>query len=226
MQSRRTYNGKTFQRIVVALLVAVMLCFTPAVIAQNMPEVNYTGEQTQFVFSPETTDLFVDFKNVMPGDYIEQSIRIVNSSRTSVRMYLRAEAVSAENAEFLSFFTLTVNNGSTELFNAPANEQDGLKENVLLGEMAADSELMLDLSLTASLMLGNEFQNYTGTIVWVFTIEEVETEPTPPTPPGPPITGKGSVVFFGVLAVAAGSHIFLISHKRKNKASFDANCSV
>ena len=171
-------------RIACLLIAFSLACLCSLANAHSdMPRVEYTGRQTLFVFTPESTDLFAAFKELMPGDTVEQRIRVSNSSNEQIRMYLRAESVDDSDSEFLSFFNLTVTSERSEIFNAPANMQGELESDVLLGEMAPDSEMILELMLHASVELGNDFQAQAGAVRWVFTIVEVADDPTPsPTP--------------------------------------------
>ncbi len=60
-----------------ALLAAALLALLPLpALAEGEPTVTYTGGETTFVFSDvgdgSPTDLFRDFKGVMPGDVLTQ----------------------------------------------------------------------------------------------------------------------------------------------------------
>ena len=147
------------------ILAACILIASAVVYAEGLPTVDFTGREHEFVFTPESSDLFANFKGVMPGDSLDQQILVRNSSNMNVEIYMRAEAVGADDAEFLSYFTLSVRNGDSEIFNAPANEQGGLAENVLLGELASGAQLTLYVHLDASLALGDDFQNFDGKII-------------------------------------------------------------
>lgn len=176
------------------ILTLCILLASATVYADGIPTVDFTGREHKFVFTPESTDLFANFKGVMPGDSLDQQILVRNSSDMNVEIYMRAEAVGTDDVEFLSYFTLNVRNADSAIFNAPANEQEDLAENVLLGELASGAQLTLDVHLNASLVLGNEFQNYDGKIIWIFTVKEVEEvtpppseSPTPPESPTPTV---------------------------------------
>ena len=235
-------------KLVALMLVACLALACVTAFADGLPTVDFTGEENEFVFTPESTDLFSNFKGVMPGDSLEQQILIRNSSDMTVNIYLKALPVDPADAEFLSYFTLTVNNGESEIFNAPANEQGGLADDdgfgVLLGQFAAGAEITLDLSLNASLEMGDEFQNAVGTITWVFSVEEEFIPPTPTPEPSPepseepssepseepseepsappaPPTGEASRFDFGVVLVALGAVIgcaVLLKKSRKRSS--------
>lgn len=53
----------------------------------------YDGGARSFVFVPESTDLFGNFKGIMPGDVLEQEIAVGNAQGgVPVKLYLRAES--------------------------------------------------------------------------------------------------------------------------------------
>ena len=74
--------------IFLALLMAVLLCGSALAAS-----VSYEGGAEKFVFVPENSDLFENFKGVMPGDVLEQKITVKNNTDKAVRIYLRAEPV-------------------------------------------------------------------------------------------------------------------------------------
>ena len=180
---------KRMQKLLSLLFAAMLVLALPAAaLAAENPTVDYTGQENQFVFSNtgtgSSTDLFVDFKGVMPGDTLSQEINIKNSSAGKVRIYLRMEPVKPEHKDFLDQLQLNVTSsfGGTKLYEAPPSEQDGLAENVLLGLFYPGASITLTANLTVPLTLDNAYAEQTGDVVWVFTVEEVP-DPTPvPTP--------------------------------------------
>ena len=167
------------------------ICFTLLMLAALMCEgalaasVRYEGGAERFVFLPGSsysdTDLFEDFKNLMPGDVRSQTIRVQNDSGASVRIYLRAEPVDEADADFLNRLHMTVTTGSGEIFDAPAGVQDGLAENVLLGSFKQSGGTELRVTLEVPIELGNEYMGRIGTVPWVFLAEEVAVDGTPET---------------------------------------------
>ena len=163
------------------LLMAALLCGSALAAAS----VSYEGGAEKFVFLPGSsygdTDLFEGFKGVMPGDTVRQTIRVENDSGAPVRIYLRAEPVTEEDADFLNQLRMTVTAGSKEIFDAPAGTQEGLSENTLLGTFKQDGGVTLTVTLEAPIELGNEYMGRAGTAPWVFLAEEVAVDETPDT---------------------------------------------
>lgn len=222
---KRTYN-----LIIIALLCAVLAVLS-AVPASALGTVTYEGASEKFIFEPGSkyspTDLFTEYKNVMPGAKLEQEILIKNdvSNKVKVKIYMRAlgptkgtdEYVSEEfNNEFLSKLQLDVSvRDGEKLFSAPANETDGLTEWVCLGTFYSGAEVYLDVLLTVPLSLGNEYQNAIGFLDWQFRVEELPIEPDDPSIE----TGDDNLIaVMGVAAcVSVAVIIFLIVPLRKRR---------
>ena len=185
---------KTLKTIsALALVLVLLLGMSATAFAES--KVTYEGGAEKFVFLPGSeyseTDLFENFKGVMPGDVITQEITVQNnnSKAEKVKIYLRAvvhdeqgnplseEVARTEDLvsmqDFLSQLTMTVKQGDKVLFSASPDELDGLKENVLLGAFPGKSYTKLVVELSVPIELGNEYANRVGEVDWVFTAEEV-----------------------------------------------------
>ena len=178
-----------------ALALALVLLLGMGATAFAESKVTYEGGAEKFVFLPGSeyseTDLFENFKGVMPGDVITQEITVQNNytKAEKVNIYLRAvvhdeqgnplseEVARTEDLvsmqDFLSQLTMTVKQGDKVLFSASPDELDGLKENVLLGTFPGRSKTILTVELSVPFELGNEYANRVGEVDWVFTAEEV-----------------------------------------------------
>ena len=185
---------KTLKTISALALVLVLL-LGMSVTAFAESKVTYEGGAEKFVFLPGSeyseTDLFENFKGVMPGDVITQEITVRNNytKAEKVNIYLRAvvhdeqgnplseEVARTEDLvsmqDFLSQLTMTVKQGDKVLFSASPDELDGLKENVLLGTFPGKSYTKLVVELSVPIELGSEYANRVGEVDWVFTAEEV-----------------------------------------------------
>lgn len=171
------------KKIAIVLLALLLTMSNLAALAAN---VNYEGGAEKFVFLPGSelsdTDLFENFKGVLPGDVLEQKITVKNDTKKSVRLYLRAEPVSEADRDFLSQLHLTVTSGNKTLFDAAASEQDGLAKNTLLGTFKSKGETELTVTLTVPAELANEYMNQRGDVPWTFLAEEIkDTDDTPET---------------------------------------------
>lgn len=235
------------KKITVLLLCAVLaLCLGTGAMAAG--SVTYDGSAQDFIFAPGSskspTDLFEDFKNIMPGDSLTEEIVIKNTldSDMEIKVYLRSLGEAGESTEdFLAQLTLTVRQDGAELFNATAEKTDGLTDWVLLGTFKAGEEASLALTLSAPITMGNEFANAVGYIDWQFKVEEFpieQPEPTPeptpepsetpaPSPTAAPVPGSDApktgddrpvLLLGGVVLLCAAAMIVLLSQRKRSKA--------
>ena len=178
---------KNIRRIASLLLALLMtLALTVNVFADEEDgSVIYEGLSKQFIFAPGSeyspTDLFTNFKGVMPGDSLTEQITLSNAESTEykVQVYMRALGAQEGTDEFLSQMTLTVKkNGESDLFEAPANETAQLTEWVSLGTLAPGGEMTLDVTLNVPIEMGNDFAQQIGYLDWQFKIEEIPVPET------------------------------------------------
>ncbi|MBR2366693.1 MAG: LPXTG cell wall anchor domain-containing protein [Oscillospiraceae bacterium] len=183
-----------------AMLVFLML-FGSLTAAAADGNVSYSGDAGKFVFQPgsehSVTDLFPDFKGVMPGDTLTQNILVRNkaSEKVRVKIYLRAlgahehdsRTAYEKSVEFLSQLTLSVSAAKSELFSAPADQKGQLSDWVLLGEFGPGGEAELTVTLHVPTTLDNAFMNAVGYLDWQFMVEEFPADlPDDPSKPHDP----------------------------------------
>ena len=170
---------KKFISIILALL---LLATTSALAASS---VTFEGGAENFVFLPGSqfsdSDLFQNYKMVMPGDVLTQRITVRNTSNKQVRIYMRAEPVDASYRDFLSQMNLQVSCKDEQIFDAAVSETAQLTENTLLGTFKTAGSTELVVTLTVPLDLGNEYMCTMGIVPWTFLVEEVPDEDTPHT---------------------------------------------
>lgn len=164
--------------------VLTLLMLLDCVTAQAVSLVRYEGGAEKFVFLPGTafseSDLFENFKMVMPGDVLTQRITVRNSSDKQMRIYLRAEPVDEKYQEFLSRMNLQVSTKDGQIFDAAVSETGQLTENTLLGTFKRNGSTDLVLTLTVPFDLSNEFMCTMGIVPWTFMVEEVIEVPDTP----------------------------------------------
>ena len=241
-----------FKRLFSLTLAVVMMAgFT--LTASAAGKVIYEGEAEKFIFEPGTeysaTDLFGDFKNVMPGDKITQKISVVNNGKRkhTTKIYMKALGPTDENNSDLRYsdeegnlgdgndndgytdkalyqpllnqleLTVVAVEGNTKLFEAAANETDGLSDWVLLGSLREGGKVELEVTLEVPAELGNEFQDMAGAIDWAFKVEEIKDKNKKPSVI--PNTGDISniMLYAGMFGLAALALMILIILKRKAK---------
>ncbi|MBP3384912.1 MAG: hypothetical protein J6M22_05575, partial [Firmicutes bacterium] len=107
-----------------------------------------------------------------------------------------------------------VQDGSSVLFEAPANETAQLTDWVSLGKFKSGAEVTLDVTLTVPIELGNEFQDrLIGALDWQFKV--IET----PVPEDATQTGDdfNFMIPAVVMAAALAAILFAIMGKRRKQ---------
>lgn len=211
---------------VITLLAALMLVLTAALpVYAADGNVIYSGNAGEFIFIPGTedsvSDLFPNFKEVMPGDTLTQKITVRNDAdnKVKVKIYMRSLGSHKHSEEFLSQLHMTVSTGAGEemayMFDAAADETAQLTDWVCLGTLYSGGEVNLDVVLTVPVELGNEFQDQLGHLDWEFMVEEYPVEPEDPRPPH---TGDDfPVEFWIVLLICSGAMLLFLLLWRKKK---------
>ena len=181
------------RKCLLRLCLCALLLFCVAPVFADGGNVTYIGDGGKFIFVPGSgyspTDLFPDFKDVMPGDSITQPITVRNdaSNRVKVKIYIRSLGAREDSADFLSKLHLRVEkneeNTMAYMFDAAANETAQLTQWVCLGTLYSGGEVNLNVILDVPVELDNAYQQQIGYLSWEFMVEEYEIEPTDPEPP-------------------------------------------
>ncbi len=154
--------------------------------------VTYDAKSGQFTVDTKSgataTDLFENFKYVMPGDTLEQEIVVKNlpADGKQVQLLMRSLGASEENPnDLLSLLTLTVSqtDGDVVSSESPANEAGNLADWVDLGTYSEQKTITLNVRLQVPITLDNRYQNLADEIhhlYWEFKAVEIEPEPSEP----------------------------------------------
>lgn len=202
------------------LLMVLALCLSLAPAAMADSSVTYKGQAEKFVFAPGSdyspTDLFENFKGVMPGDTLSQRIDVRNEAgnKVNVKIYMRALGAKEGSEEFLSQMTLNVKAmDGAELFDAPADQTAQLSDWVCLGTFKSGANTTLDVSLNVPITMGDDFQQAIGYLDWEFMVEEFPVDDTNPK------TGDETPIalYVTVCAVSAAAIIVLLLTRRKKE---------
>ena len=211
--------------ITILITLAVLLSSTVTVFAAD-GKVTYSGNAGNFVFEPGSehslTDLFPNFKGVMPGDTLTQKITVKNNAdnKVKVKIYIRSLGAHEDSVEFLSQLGLKVakseENEMAYMFDAAANETAQLTDWVCLGTLYSGGEVNLDVTLNVPVELPNEFQNQIGYLDWEFMIEEFPIEEGDPKSPQ---TGDNSNMglWFTIMICSLIMMIILLVWRKKDK---------
>lgn len=172
---------KNIIKICMVLLLMVALSSSALAAAS----VTYVGGAEDFIFLPGSeysdSDMFENFKGVLPGDVLTQNITVKNNTSGKVRIYMRAEPVTELDRDFLSQLKLHVECKDSAIFDAAASETAQLTNNTLLGTFKSKGSTQLTVTLTVPAELGNEYMGKVGTVPWTFLVEEIPEEDSPET---------------------------------------------
>lgn len=141
------------------------------------------GDGTKY----HATDLFEDFKNVMPGDSRTETVTITNkiSGSSYINVYLEVAPhkdnskisadpkgkITEDMNDFLSQMTLEIKQGSKVIYSGKANQA---QKSVSLGKINKGRSMDLTVTLNVSLDMGNEFMDHLGEIDWVIKADIIE----------------------------------------------------
>ena len=213
--------SKLIKLMICLSLIVMTTALTANRISAEDGNVTYDGNAKDFIFAPGSeyspTDLFADFKDLMPGDSVSQKITIDNdiSKEVKIKIYMRSLGADQQSQEFLSQLSLTVvQDGKTNLFDAPASETAQLTDWVYLGTLYSGGKIDLDVTVSVPITLGNDFQDAVGKLTWEFMVEELLVETTDPRP-----TGDNSNIYVAmtVMSVSAAALTVVLALKKKKE---------
>ena len=214
------------RKMLTLLLVCCLLTLSIPVAADG--NVTYTGDSGDIVFAPGSdhspTDLFENFKDVMPGDSLTQPITVRNdaSKKMKVKIYMRALGAHEDSVDFLSQMHLRVeksaDNEMAYMFDAAAHETAQLTDWVCLGTLYSGGEVNLNVILDVPVEMDNQYQYQIGYLDWEFMIEEYQIEPDDPVAPG---TGDSTRAWLWTVPTATALGclflLWLLFIKRRDK---------
>ena len=213
--------SKLIKLMICLSLIVMTTALTANRISAEDGNVTYDGNAKDFIFAPGSeyspTDLFADFKDLMPGDSVSQKITIDNdiSKEVKIKIYMRSLGADQQSQEFLSQLSLTVvQDGKTNLFDAPASETAQLTDWVYLGTLYSGGKIDLNVTVSVPITLGNDFQDAVGKLTWEFMVEELPVETTDPRP-----TGDNSNIYVAmtVMSVSAAALSVVLALKKKKE---------
>lgn len=206
----------------IQIFAALLLLLTLATSAMADAKVEYLNAWNLFEFTPgssyEATDLFENFKGVLPGDVLTQKVVVKNPSALDVRIWLQQTPETyvweGSKADFLNQLTLTVKDGEKVLFNAQANESAQLTERKLLGvfKKLSGSQIELDVTLTVPIEMNNDYMGQIGVVPWTFIVEEIPDDDSPHT--GDWYVSGAWMALAGVLVLAIALVLVLMRRRK------------
>lgn len=171
--------------------------------------VQFKGEQAGFVFDENKDDLFANFKNLVPGETCNQSIRIENSSGANQVIFLHAKVAEQEAdqqvialvQEMLQKYAIVrvTNQDGQLIYDGPADGNlavdksapDSMSKPISLGAFAKDKPQSLSVELSLNPEMDNQYQSLLGKVTWVFSASGADEGDVVP-PIEQPTTGPSS----------------------------------
>lgn len=198
-----------------AILSLVLLMAIPNVAkaAEDTPIVTFNANTELFTYENTDTyvaddgteypDLFIAFKDAIPGDSFTQEIEVKtkNIKDETVKIYLHSENPNEDYQEIMEYVDFTVT------YEGEIISEGNLADGIMLGTFTSDETMDITVEFSIPIEVGNEVSKLYGTIDWVFVAELIVDETTTPK------TGDESTPFVWLtIAVIAGASI-LISRK-------------
>lgn len=219
------------KKLFCALLTLLLLLAVATPVFAEDGRVTYSGNSGDFIFEPgglhSPTDLFPNFKDVMPGDQLTQKIVVKNNAnkKIKVKIYMRALGAHEDSKEFLSKLNLKVqksaDNEMAYMFDAAADQTAQLTDWVCLGTLYSGGTVSLNVILNVPVELENGFQEQVGYLDWEFMVEERPLEPGDPKPPG---TGDSTHIKLWIAMIPSTLAVLfiLLIWRKKNKEKENA----
>jgi alternate signal-mediated exported protein len=146
--------------------------------------VTYLGAEKGFEIEEGQTDLFANFKDLLPGCTRIQKITVNNASDEEAELFLRAEAArSSETKETRqliqklldTYAVIEIRDGSSVLYQGPVSgnlsgKESTMREDLSLGLFKAGESRTLTVQLSLDPGMDNRYMELTGKVKWVFTV--------------------------------------------------------
>lgn len=190
MRMIRSMGNKSWGRLLLAVcLIVIMAAGWLLPVQAAEPTVTFRGLEAGFAFGPGSTytetDLFRDFKDMMPGDSRTQTVAFRNEAKDCDYVNLYFSTVSHDTEEnplspalkeageteasanaFLARLTLEIRVGEDVIYSGPAN--GALQTPVMLGTFRRGDSAEIQVSVSMPKELSNEYAGRLGEIDWVF----------------------------------------------------------
>ena len=155
-----------------AILLLTLFFLRP--IPAQAASITFQSKEAGFSFAPGSvyspTDLFENFKSILPGDRLEDTVLLENTSNVPLKLTFQALG-GEKDTDFLSALHLQVSSGSRVLFD---DSPDKISGTVSLGTLLPGKSMELKLRMDVPLSLDNDFQSVRGDVLWLFRAEEIE----------------------------------------------------
>lgn len=175
--------------------------------------VNFLGESEKFDIEVAKTDLFANFKDVLPGSTRSQVIQVTNSSKDTVTIGLDAMELDLEEkriqgdseqvrALMMDYATAKVSDADGNVvYDGPVGGQGEC--DIDLGEFAPGESKALHVSLSVSPDMDADAQSLMGSVSWEFSAAMAD-KPEEPVKQWLTKTSDLGLLRWGILLTIAG----------------------
>ena len=127
------------------------------------------GNANGIVFIPGD-ELFLENKDMLPGDTISRSMTIRNRRDDSYKLYLRAEKMTEDKEDDLfNVLSLKITYKGKIIYEGNASGIDGMSSNIDLGIFNPGDVKELQAQVNFDKNAGNEYKNKIAKVNWIFT---------------------------------------------------------
>ena len=170
----------------VAFAMACVACVPLAAFADELPSISYDGATHELAASGDGgSDLFANFKGLMPGDERDQDVAVrVTNATGAVRVYIQAQ-VDGATAKALEPVSLSVSGGDDAAQGAsgatgglPAQGSAGsvFGGRALVAAFDGSGTATLKLHLNVPTSVGNELADAQRDVCWEVIVEDESGE--------------------------------------------------
>ncbi|MGN0536504.1 MAG: hypothetical protein ACI4M3_00835 [Acutalibacteraceae bacterium] len=202
------------------------ISYLPASREQGTATVTFKAPSDGFEFGGDNGDLFMNFKNLVPGCTRTQEIKISNQWKSDVTLYLRAEESEKNSTDseqikklFDEHIRITITDSEGTILSSGT---DGLLygEELLLGHLASGEEKNLNVNMYFDNQADNTVAGMVENVKWVFIAEGKDSDNDSPVIDSPDDvveTGDHSFAFMmmTISLVSFAVFLFLIFSIRK-----------
>lgn len=160
------------------------LTYTEPETTSETTKVSFLGEKEGFDITTSQTDLFANFKNLMPGTSRTQEITLANKSSKKTHLSLAAEAVDQEkmsdkqlelvNKLLNEYGIIEISCDGSSLYKGPVSGTaagTNMLKPISLCDLDAGTSKNMTVKLELSPDMDNQYMELLGKVRWVFTAD-------------------------------------------------------
>ncbi len=229
--------------VAVLLILALSAALSLSVYADSGDSaIKFEGGAEAYIFLEDSdwtdSDLFGNFKNLMPGDHVVQEISVGNISAEFDYANIYMKVLPHDETEnplsplpgqmetlvtmtdFLDQLSMKIYNAGELIYDASPNEAADLQDYILLGSFKPGESTTVTVELTVPAELGNEYAYRVGEVDWTFYAEGiVNGQPVPVRPSDPVVLGveTSTGIYLAGLIAAAVLLLYLLCRMKRTE---------